>query len=624
VSLNRNSLALKDHIRETQIFNRRLLIAAIFTILLLLLLLLRLAYLQILHQEHFVSLSENNRVTILPIPPTRGLIYDRNGVLLAQNLPSFSLELVPEHIPDLDATLAELQKLISISEEDLARFQKFRKRKRRFEGIPLRFRLTDEEVARVSTNLYRLPGVEIRAELARHYPLGKLASHAVGYVGRINEEDLRKLNPSSYSGTSHIGKVGVERAYEDILHGTVGFQQVETNAQGRILNVLERTLPVPGKNLFLNLDTRVQAVAEKAFGEDNGALVALDPQNGAVLALVSIPTYDPNLFVNGLDSKTFQTLRDSPDRPLFNRALRGQYPPGSTLKPFIGLAGLELDEITPGEKLNCPGFYMLKNDPRRYRDWKKTGHGDTDLSKAIIESCDVYFYSLSMALGIDRLHQYLSAFGLGKRTGIDIQGELSGLLPSSAWKRRTYNTVWYPGETLIAGIGQGFMLTTPLQLASITATLSRYGKRYKPRMIYAIQDADEKNYHLIKPQASDTVPIARKSNWQTIITAMKNVITNPHGTARRISRNLSYTLAGKTGTAQVFGIKQDEEYKEEDVSKKLRDHALFIGFAPVEEPQIAVAVVVENGGHGATTAAPIVRKVIDTYMLESKHHEPAQ
>ena len=614
-----NGLALKDHIRESLIFNRRLLIAAIVASLLLLLLIARLMYLQIIHQEHYITLSENNRVNILPIPPTRGLIYDRNGIVLAQNLPSFSLRLVPEHVPDLEKTLAELKALVAISDEDLERFHKDRKQKRRFEGIPLRFRLDDEEVARISVNQYRLPGVEIHAELARHYPLGKLASHAVGYVGRINEQELRQLDASNYAASSHIGKVGVERAYEDLLHGLVGYHQVETNAQGRILRVLERTLPTPGKNLFLNLDVQLQRVAEQALSEHNGALVALDPRNGAVLALVSTPTYDPNLFVNGLDSKTFKALRDSPDRPLFNRALRGQYPPGSTIKPFLGLAGLELHEVRHNTSLNCPGWYMQQGDPRRYRDWKKYGHGKTDLAKAIVESCDVYFYDLAVTLGIDRMHDYLSHFGLGLHTGIDIRGELGGILPSREWKRRTYRTPWYPGETLIAGIGQGFMLTTPLQLANITATLSMYGQRTEPNMVYAIQDADKMNHQLIEPKLREPVPVEKIDHWKAVIKAMQAVVNSPAGTAHRISKQLPYTLAGKTGTAQVFGIKEDEEYKEEEISKKLRDHALFVAFAPVEDPRIAVALIVENGGHGGSTAAPIVRKVMDQYLLKSEN-----
>ena len=611
-----NGLALKDHIRESSIFNGRLLTAIFITALLLLVLVARLMYLQIIHQEHYSTLSEENRVNILPIPPARGLIYDRNGIVLAQNLPSFSLRLVPEHVPDLQQTLAELGSLIAISDEDTARFHKERKRKRRFEGIPLRFRLDDEEVARVSVNQYRLPGVEIHAELARHYPLGKLASHAVGYVGRINERDLTKIDVSNYAATSHIGKVGVERAYEKLLHGQVGYQQVESNAQGRILKVLERTLPTPGENLFLNLDVQLQRVAEEAMGENSGALVALDPRNGAVLALVSTPTYDPNLFVNGLDSKTFKELRESPERPLFNRALRGQYPPGSTVKPFIGLAGLELGTIKQTDSLKCPGWYKQPGDSRRYRDWKKRGHAKTDLTKAIVESCDVYFYDLSRTMGIDSIHEYLSGFGLGQHTGIDILGELGGILPSREWKQRTYRTVWYPGETLITGIGQGFMLTTPLQLASITATLSMYGRRTKPNMVYAIQDAAEMNHQLVAPRPLEPVPVGQLGHWETIINAMQQVVNDPHGTAHRLSYRLSFSIAGKTGTAQVFGLKQDEEYKEEEISKKLRDHALFIGFAPVEDPQIAVAVIVENGGHGSSTAAPIVRKVMDQYLVK--------
>ncbi len=611
-----NGLALKDHLREYHIFTQRLVIAAVITGLLALALVGRMVYLQIVRQDLYATLSEENRVSIRPIPPIRGLIYDRNGILLAQNLPSFSVELVPERIADFDMTIGELRKLIRLTDEDMVRYHRNRRKKRRFEGVPLRHRLTDEEVSRIAVNQYRLPGVEIRAELARHYPLGKLTAHAVGYVSRINEAELRKLDASDYAGTHFIGKVGVEQYYEDQLHGTVGYQQVETNAAGRILNVLERTLPVPGKNLYLNLDMQLHATAVQAFGDNNGALVALDPRSGAVLAFVSVPSFDPNLFVNGLDSKTYQFLRDSPERPLFNRALRGQYPPGSTIKPFLGLAGLELGVVSADKPLACPGYYMLANDPRRYRDWKKQGHGETDLSKAIVQSCDVYFYDLSLSLGIDRMHQYLSHFGFGQRSGIDIKGEAGGLLPSREWKRRARGTVWYPGETLIAGIGQGFMLTTPLQLASATAALAEYGRRARPRLLYAIQDADERNHELLKPEPLTPVPVAHKSDWQTIIEAMQDVIRSPRGTAHRLSFRLPYTIAGKTGTAQVFGIKQDEEYKEEEVSKKLRDHALFIAFAPVEEPRIAVAVIVENGGHGSSVAAPIARKVMDAYLIK--------
>ncbi|MCK5385614.1 MAG: penicillin-binding protein 2 [Gammaproteobacteria bacterium] len=610
-----NNQTLKDHFHETQIFNQRVLVAGLIMFFLLTILLIRLIYLQITNQQHYATLSENNRVSIRPIAPTRGLIFDRNGILLAQNLPSFTLEIIPEHVDDLNETLKNLSQLININKEDLKRFHKSRRKKRRFEGVPLRFRLNEEEVAKISVQQNKLPGVIIKAQLSRHYPQGKLAAHAVGYVSRINEAELRKLNASNYSATTHIGKVGIERTYEDILHGKVGFQHVETNAQGRVLRVLDRTLPVSGKNLYLNLDSKVQAIAEQGLAENNGALVAIDPRNGAILAMVSMPVYDPNLFVHGISSKSYKALSTSDERPLFNRALRGQYPPGSTIKPFIGLAGLELKELQSHDEIDCPGWYMLKNDERRYRDWKKHGHKKTDLLKAITESCDVFYYDLALTLGIDNISSYLAHFGLGQKTGIDLRGELPGLNPSRQWKRRNRNLPWFPGETLITGIGQGFMLTTPLQLAHATAAISMIGKHFKPQMIYAIQN--EQNSPLIKTKAAPlkSVPISEEKNWQSVLSAMKNVVYGVHGTARGIKHNLKYTLAGKTGTAQVFGIAQDAEYKKEEIAKKLQDHALFIGFAPYENPRIAVALIAENAGHGGSAAAPIVRKVMDQYLL---------
>lgn len=610
-----NTQTLKDHFHETQIFSQRVLVAGLIMFFLLVILLSRLVYLQITNQQHYSTLSENNRVSIRPIAPTRGLIFDRNGILLAQNLPSFTLVIIPEHVENLDSTLEKLKQLISISKEDLKSFHKNRRKKRRFEGVPLRFRLNEEEVAKISVQQNKLPGVIIKAQLSRHYPQGKLAAHAIGYVSRINEAELRKLNASNYSATTHIGKVGIERTYEDILHGKVGFQHVETNAQGRVLRVLDRTLPVSGKNLYLNLDSKVQAIAEQALADNNGALVAIDPRNGAVLAMVSMPVYDPNLFVHGISRINYKALSSSAERPLFNRALRGQYPPGSTIKPFISLAGLELKELQSHDEINCPGWYMLKNDERRYRDWKKHGHKKTDLLKAITESCDIFFYDLALTLGIDNISSYLAHFGLGQKTGIDLRGELTGLNPSREWKRRNRNLPWFPGETLIIGIGQGFMLTTPLQLAHATAAISMMGKHFKPRMLYGIQD--EQNNPLIKTKAAPlkSIPISEEKNWHTVLNAMKNVVYGLHGTARGIKHNLKYTLAGKTGTAQVFGIAQDAEYKKEEIAKKLQDHALFIGYAPYENPRIAVALIVENGGSGGAVAAPIVRKVIDQYLL---------
>ena len=616
MALNNNQ-TLKDHFYETQIFSQRVLVASLIMFFLLILLLSRLVYLQITNQQHYATLSEKNRVSIRPIPPSRGLIFDRNGILLAQNLPSFTLEIIPEHVDDLDKTLEMLSQLISISKEDIILFHKNRLKKRRFDGVPLRFRLNEEEVAKISVQQNNLPGVTIKAQLSRHYPQGKLAAHAVGYVSRINEAELRKLNASNYSATTHIGKVGIERTYEDTLHGEVGFQHVETNAQGRVLRILDRTLPISGKNLYLNLDSKVQAIAEQSLEENNGALVAIDPRNGAVLAMVSMPAYDPNLFVHGISSKNYKALSTSAERPLFNRALRGQYPPGSTIKPFIGLAGLELKVLQSHDEIDCPGWYMLKNDERRYRDWKKEGHKHTDLNKAITESCDVFFYDLALNLGIDNMSSYLANFGLGQKTGIDLRGELSGLNPSREWKRRHRNLPWFPGETLITGIGQGFMLTTPLQLATATAAISTYGNRFKPRMVYAIQDEQKSPLIETDPKPIKSAPISEEKNWHTVLGAMKNVVHSLFGTARGIKYNLKYTIGGKTGTAQVFGIAQDAEYKKEDIAKKLQDHALFIGFAPYENPRIAVALIVENGGGGGSVAAPIVRKVMDQYLLNN-------
>jgi penicillin-binding protein 2 len=406
----------------------------------------------------------------------------------------------------------------------------------------------------------------------------------------------------------------VEKSYETLLHGEVGYQQVETNARGRVLRVLERTPPVPGQNLYLNIDVNLQRTAEQAFGGERGALVAIDPNNGAVLSVVSMPSYDPNLFVNGIPLDTYRALSDSRDQPLFNRALRGQYPPGSTTKPFVGLAGLELKQVTSRDTVVCPGWYSLKGDDHRYRDWKKTGHGTIGLTRAIIESCDVFFYDLSLNLGIDRLSSYLAHFGFGQRTSIDIGGEAAGLMPTRDWKRRVRKEPWFPGETLITGIGQGFNMATPLQLASATATLAVRGKRMKPMVVKAIEDPATLEQSPMPPLQLTEVPISDPGNWWRIERAMTMVVHSAHGTARRINHDLTYKIAGKTGTSQVFGIKQDEEYVAEEIAKRLRDHALFIAFAPANEPTIAIALIVENGGSGGAVAAPIARRVFDTYL----------
>ena len=610
-------LTLKDHLLETRLVVNRAIMLLVLALILTLILLGRLLYLQVIEHQHFTTLSEDNRVKLQPIPPNRGLIFDRNGILLANNLPSYRLEITPEQVDNMPATLDALAEYIEINKDDRDRFEKLLTRKPRFEAIPLRFHLNDEEVASFAVNRHRFPGVEISAGLARQYPLGKLAAHAIGYVGRIDEQALQHLDTSNYRGTTHIGKIGIEKSFESKLHGRVGVQQVETTAQGRVLRVLQRTPPIPGNNLYLTLDSRVQAIAEQAFGDYAGSAIAIDPRNGDILAFVSLPAYDPNPFVNGIAYDDYAALKDDDKEPLFNRALRGQYPPGSTIKPFMGLAGLEQGITGTHSKTYCPGFYTLPNNSRKFRDWKRGGHGTVDLHKAIVQSCDVYFYDLALSLGIDRIHDYLQHFGFGRKTGIDIQGELSGLLPSQEWKRSRRNEPWFPGETIITGIGQGFFLITPIQLATAAAALANGGRVMKPKIINAEQDA---NSGELLPQHSElveTVKVYEQQNWDAVIEAMVDVVHSARGTARKIGADSPYRIAGKTGTAQVFGLKEEEKYNAKEIEEKLRDHALFIAFAPVEDPQIAVAVVVEHGGGGGSVAAPIARTIMDAYLQAS-------
>jgi len=608
---------LKDYLRESRLFQARALSAVVLVILPLLLLVIHLARLQIIDHDHFTTLSRDNRVKVQPLPPTRGLIYDRNGVILAQNLPTHSLEITPERVKDLQQTIEQLKQLIPISDNDLKRFNRLKSHQRRFDSIPIRVQLSEEEVARFAVNRHLFPGVEIEAKLLRDYPLKDITAHILGYVGRINKKELQTIDASAYSGTTHIGKNGIEKYYEDTLHGEVGLQQVEVNALGRVIRVLQSSPPSPGMDLHLTVDANLQRVAMEAFGEDNGAAVAIDPRNGDILALVSNPGFDPNLFVEGISTQDYNALQTSDNKPLFNRAIRGQYPPGSTVKPFIGLAGLEIGLVNPAQKTFCPGFYQLPNHSHKYRDWKKGGHGAIDLEDAIVQSCDVYFYDLAQQMGIDQLSAYLAPFGFGSRTGVDITGELGGLLPTREWKRESRNQPWYPGETLITGIGQGYFLTTPLQLASATATLAGRGIRVQPRIVSSIQQGSD-----TPPQNQPVTPLPpveqqSQGNWDSIFHAMLQVTEGLRGTARLI-RNEHYRIAGKTGTAQVFTVKQDEEYDEEKIEKKMRDHALFIAFAPALEPRIAVAVIVENGGHGGSVAAPIAKAIMDHYLLKAE------
>ena len=606
----------KDNLLESRLFMGRVLVALFVGGLLFIALVMRLVYLQVVAHDHFRTLSEDNRVKLQPVPPNRGLIYDRNGVLLADNLPSFRLEIVPEEIDDLDATLAELGNLVEIKPVDLERFHKLRRRMNRFDGVPLRFHLNEEEVARFAINRHRFPGVDIQVGLSRFYPLGSHAGHAIGYVGRINEDELAIIDTGNYRGTTHIGKEGIEKAYESLLHGKVGYDQLETNAAGRTLRVLARQAPVQGSSLYLSLDARLQQVIEQAFSDFNGSAVAVDPRSGEVLAFVSVPGYDPNPFVNGIEYKDYKALNDDPNQPLFNRALRGQYPPGSTLKPFVALAGLENGIIDEHSHTFCPGFYRLPGGEHKYRCWKKGGHGTVDLIHAISQSCDVYFYDLARSLGIDRLHDFLAQFGFGDRTGIDLVGERTGILPSSAWKRGARKEPWYPGETLISGIGQGYNLATPVQLAVATATLASRGEFRQPHLVHAVRDP-EGNLAPASVQPPRTIPVSSRKNWDDTLAAMVEVVHGERGTAKKIGVGINYQIGGKTGTAQVFGLRQDEKYDASKIDRRLHDHALFIAFAPADAPRIAVAVVVENGGSGSGVAAPIARIILDQYFKDN-------
>jgi penicillin-binding protein 2 len=605
---------LNDYFREKQLFQKRVIIAFAFTVFLILAVLARLLYLQVYAYEHFMTLSDDNRIDMMPLPPRRGLIYDRNGILLAENIPSFSLEVVLERVLDLDSTLAALQEIIPLSDEEIADFRQRMRKKGVFQEVPLRFHLSEEEVARFAVNSHRFPGVSVEARLTRHYPQGELFAHVIGYVGRINENELRQLDSINYRGSRYIGKTGVEKSYEAILHGSVGLEQMEINAQGRVIRVIKRIPPVPGHDLYLSLDSRLQAAAIEGLGEYKGAVVALDPKTGDILGMISRPGFDPNAFVTGLSPQSFAALRDSPDYPLYNRALRGLYPPGSTIKPFIALAGLELGLTSADKRVYCPGWYKLPGHSRRYRCWRHSGHGSVALVRAIAESCDVYFYDLALALGIDRIYEYLGRLGFGRKTQIDIPGEYAGLLPSRDWKQQVYQLPWFPGETVITGIGQGFMQVTPLQLASAVATLAARGLKRSPRVVYATHAPGAAGIVLRSPMPEEVIDISKASHWEQVESAMAEAVHGEHGTAHQVSEGLSFKVAGKTGTAQIFSVKQNERYTEAEIPMELRDHALFIAYAPVIDPTIAVAVVVENGGHGGSVAAPIGRRLIDVYL----------
>jgi penicillin-binding protein 2 len=604
---------IKDVFRETRVFTSRSIVIGILMLVLISILMARLFFLQVFEYDRYSTLSKNNRISVVPRPPVRGLIFDRNGVLLAKNIPSYTLEVIPDQVPDMDSLLDEIGQLVKLSEYDLKLFRRDVKRHARFDTITLRSQLTDEEAARFAVNRYRFEGVELRARLERNYPMNESAAHVVGYVGRISTRDLGKIDKSLYRGINFLGKTGIESYYENILRGEIGFDQIETNAHGREVRTISSTPSVPGKNIYLTIDSKLQFIAEQALGDYRGAVVAIKPSTGEILAFASTPSYDPNAFVYGISTADYAALRDSLDTPLLNRALRGRYAPGSTIKPFMGMLGLKAG-ISSGKQTFCPGYYTLNKGGHRFRCWKHSGHGAMDMHDAVVQSCDVYFYDLAHHLGIDEMHDSLSLFGFGSKTGIDLYGESAALMPSRQWKRGAKDLVWYPGETVIAGIGQGFVLTTPLQLASATSTLANNGQRMKPHLLLAEEDP------LTAEKKHNSPVVLSRDNWNSenlkeIKQAMLDVTDSARGTARRIGAGSPYKIAAKTGTAQVIGIKQNERYIESEVSIRHRDHALFIAFAPVENPEIAVAVIAENGGHGGSTAGPIAKKVMDYYLL---------
>lgn len=605
-----NRQKIKNKAEEQRLFKRRALVMGSVLILLVCSLIIRLFYLQVIKYHQYQTLSNKNQLNIIPLPPTRGLIFDRNGILLAKNTPVHSLEVIPEQIDNLDSTFKRLQTLLpSISQDDIKQFQKTKYQYRQFESIPLKLKLSDEEVARFAVNQYQYPGVLIKAQLMRTYPVGEATAHVLGFVGRINSQELKKLDKTNYSGTNFIGKVGIEKYYESLLHGKVGYKQVEIDASGRTVRTIKHVPAQSGTHLYLSLDSELQKAAEKSLRGYPGSVVAIDPNNGEILALVSVPSYNPNAFVQGISQKEYQELATSNTQPLYNRAIRGQYPLASTIKPFISLSALDNKVVTLDYRIYDPGWYKLPNNDHLYRDHKRSGHGWVNLQRALVISCDTYFYQLAYLMGIQKMDDILSEFGFGHNTEVDMGEELPGLIPTPEWKRIVKHAPWYTGDTLISGIGQGFMLTTPLQLASATARLALRGKHFRPHLLRQSKtDNTVSEYHPI-----ESYPLTLKSSqsWHTVIEAMQAVITNREGTGHRFGRHPPYTVAAKTGTAQVYSIKQDEVGHSDVIPNYLRDHSLFIGFAPVDKPRIAIAVLIEN----APFASQVGREVMDYYLL---------
>ncbi|MBS0395506.1 MAG: penicillin-binding protein 2 [Proteobacteria bacterium] len=617
----RRSVRIKDHWSEQRLFVGRVLFAAVAAVLLLAAVGGRLFLLQVVRHDYYVDLSQGNRVRLEPLPPDRGLMYDRHGVVIAENTPAYTLELTPEQVPDVPGTLRRLAAIGLIESDQVPALERLIRSGRKFEAVPLRLSLSDADIGTFAVRQFEFPGVEIQTRLARWYPYRDTGVHALGYVAAISEEDLKRIDRDQYAGSSVIGKIGLEGSYEQELHGTAGYRQVLVNAQGRRVDrlgggavALETRPPRAGNDLFLGIDIRVQKVAEEALAGRRGAVVAIEPGTGDVVALVSVPTFDPNKFTRGISGREYAALRDDIDKPLLNRALRGAYPPGSTVKPLMALAGLEFGAIDPAATRFCRGYYTLPGSSHPYHDWRKEGHGMVDMRKAIQTSCDVYFYGLAELLGIDRVHEALTGLGLGKPTGIDVGGELPGLVPSPEWKQQRYKQAWFPGETIIVGIGQGYLLATPLQLAHAAAVVAGHGRNFRPRLVTAVRDAATGAVRRLAPVAEPTVELKDPHAWDIVVEGMERV-TEPGGTASSMAHGAPYKIAAKTGTAQVFSLGQNEKYVASKVAERLRDHALFIAFAPADDPKLAVAVLVENGGHGGSAAGPVARRVFDAYLL---------
>ncbi|MBF7072625.1 penicillin-binding protein 2 [Glaciecola sp. MH2013] len=611
---------IRDHTAEANLFARRTVVSIAFVSALMLVIIANLYTLQVSQYEDYQTRSNGNRIKVLPVAPNRGLIYDRNGIILAENRPVFSLELTPEDVDDLDQTLENLTDLMNLTENEIAEFQKARKRQRRFKPISLREQLSHDDVALFSAKQHQFPGVSIEARLSRYYPFKSALTHMLGYVARINKKDLEKLERNgqlaNYAATHDIGKQGVERFHEETLHGEVGYQQVEVNNQGRIIRVLSFDPPIPGKDIVLNIDINLQKKAQEVLADRRGSVVITEPSTGGVLALYSSPSYDPNLFVHGISQKEYSKLLDSKDSPLLNRATQGRYPPASTIKPHLALLGLEVGEIDEDTTIKDRGTYRLPNVNHVWRDWKKWGHGDVDVTRSVEVSCDIFYYDLAFKLGIDRISDSMQAFGFGKRTGIDLYEESGANMPSRGWKRARFNEPWYIGDTIPVGIGQSFWNATPLQIAQSLNFLLNKGKRHVPRLIRGYMV--EGNVDMLPIEMLSPIPMVNERNWDVILDSLYGTVNRPHGTAHTAFKGTDYVSAGKTGTAQLFSVAQDEEYDEENVEKRLRDNAMYVGYAPYNSPEISISVVIENAGGGSSNAAPAAREVMDYYFTEVK------